>query len=188
MSDAPIPVRGAPPAPRPIEPLAFEQLTPALREQLDPRVRRLGYLGAFFAFGGRQPAALSAFTAYTEALKDALPARLSELVALTVSSWSGNEYEHPQHVALSRKLGFDETWIEAASGSGDLAALDDGDRAVRALVIAMVEPSGDPRPLLQPVVDLLGQDDAMAVLLLVGRYVAHGAVGRALGLQSPVET
>ena len=93
--------------------LAFEQLTPDLQSALAPRVERLGYLGDFFQHAAHAPDVLLHFVRMTEALKKALPDRLTETVALTIAVKSGNDYEKNQHERLSEKLGFSRDWIKA---------------------------------------------------------------------------
>ena len=94
-----------------IERLGLDDLPETLQELLRPRVERLGYLGEFFQAAGHQPEALAGFVAFTEALKQAMPASVTELVALTVSCELGNIYERNQHERLSLKLGLSIEWI-----------------------------------------------------------------------------
>src|SRR5213596_3824964 len=96
-----------------IQRLSAEEMPPELSERLRPRVERLGYLGEFFRCAAHQPAALISFMAFTDDLKQALPDRITETVALTVSTELGNAYERHQHERLSIKLGFGEAWIRA---------------------------------------------------------------------------
>src|SRR6267154_1580614 len=93
--------------------LEFDQLAPSVQKVLDARVKRLGYLGEFFKCSGHQPEILVPFMEMTEALKQALPDRLTELGALTVAALMANDYERNQHERLSRKLGFGEEWVAA---------------------------------------------------------------------------
>ena len=72
-----------------ITPLDLADLPDELRQQLSPRVRRLGYLGDFFRYCGHQPDALLHFNLFTEALKEALPPDLTETVALTIAAAAG---------------------------------------------------------------------------------------------------
>jgi alkylhydroperoxidase family enzyme len=95
--------------------LELDQLDPRVARVLEPRVKRLGYLGEFFKCAGHQPDALIAFMAFTEALKSALPDRLSEVVALTVAGVTGNDYEKHQHERLSVKLGFGADWVASVN-------------------------------------------------------------------------
>src|SRR5512143_1851057 len=93
--------------------LDMDQLPPPLAAALRPRVERLGYLGEFFQCAANVPDALLAFQQLTEALKAALPDRVTEVVALTVATRLGNDYERYQHERLCRTLGFDDGWIRA---------------------------------------------------------------------------
>jgi hypothetical protein len=168
---------------------SLDEMPPPLAEALRPRVARLGYLGEFFQCAANAPEALLAFQQLTEALKAALPDRVTEVVALTVATRLGNDYERHQHERLCRTLGFTDEWIaavEAGAPSG-MATLDDGDRAVQHLTLALLARGGqDVRRELEAVVERLGAAASMAVLLLVGRYVTHALAVNALELAPPV--
>src|SRR6266851_551133 len=96
--------------------LDLDGLPDDLRRHLAPRVQRLGYLGDFFRYCGHQPAALLHFYQFTEALKEALPADLTETAALTVAATTGNAYEQAQHERLSKRLGFPDEWTASLVG------------------------------------------------------------------------
>ena len=167
--------------------LSYDELDPSIREALRAKVERLGYLGEFFAVAGHQPAAITAFQAFTEALKQALPPELSEVVALCVASTLDNEYEQSQHERLASKLGFSDDWIEAAIGRRDPAPLSEAAQAARQLATSIVQgygrgAAGD----LAHAVDLLGEEHAVGVLLTVGRYIAHAVISNTLELKAPV--
>ena len=91
--------------------LEFEDLDPDLAKVLEPRVERLGYLGEFFKCTAHQPAALLSFNEFTENSKKGLPKRLVELIALSISTKIGNDYERNQHERLSVRLGFGREWV-----------------------------------------------------------------------------
>jgi alkylhydroperoxidase family enzyme len=164
-------------------------LTDALAERLAPRVRRLGYLGGFFAVGARQPSALAGFVDFTEALKESVPADLTELVALRVAHLLRNSYESAQHVALAGKLGYTPTWIEAVTaGDADSALLTPAQRAALRLAGVLVAHAGHrARAELRALVDECGEDLAVGVVLLVARYVAHAHAANAFELVNPLE-
>ncbi|MGH9086549.1 MAG: hypothetical protein ACRDYZ_00265 [Acidimicrobiales bacterium] len=167
--------------------LTFEELDPPLRTALAAKVERLGYLGEFFAVAGHQPAATTAFQRFTEALKAALPAELTEAVALGVAAALDNAYERTQHERLAAALGFPVGWIAAATGRGDPAVLGEAAGAARRLALAMLEDHGHGAAgELARAVDVLGEDQAAGVLLTVGRYVAHAVVSNTLELAAPV--
>lgn len=170
-----------------IKRLAYDDLEPALKETLRPKVERLGYLGEFFAVGGHQPTSTRLFQEFTESLKAALPAEITEVVALSVASTLHNEYEQAQHEQLSSKLGFSREWIEAAVGEGDESALSDASRAARSLALKIVATYGrGAAEQLSSAVDVLGEETAVGVLLTVGRYVAHAVIANTLELKAPV--
>ena len=163
-------------------------MPPALAAALKPRVDRLGYLGEFFQVAGNVPDALAGFNTFTEACKAALPPRITEVIALTVATATGNDYERHQHERLSLKLGFGEDWVRAVvARCGD--GLDDTERAVQALALRLVDGlgrDGSASAETAAVERLLPGTDLVAVLLTIGRYVAHAAVVNALGIQPPV--
>jgi hypothetical protein len=158
--------------------IGFDELDPELREVLRPRVERLGYLGEFFQCAAHQPAALIALNALTEQLRGALPDEDAEIVALTVASVTGNDYERHQHERLSLTLGFSRSWITS------VIALEEGG-IVQRTVLDLLADRGRGAD-----VDALaaerGDDIAIAVLLLTGRYLMHSTVVNALGLAPPV--
>ncbi|HEY3120658.1 MAG TPA: hypothetical protein VGL15_08545 [Vicinamibacteria bacterium] len=168
--------------------LAMEEMTPELQDRLRARVERLGYLGEFFRCAAHQPRALSSFLAFTEDLKEALPDELTELVALTVAARMDNAYERVQHERLSLKLGLGEDWIRSVLAlCPDQSSLLEAPRRVQELVIAMIERNGHATTReLAAVVRVIGHTQAVAVLLLVGRYVTHALFVNALELPPPV--
>ena len=80
----------------------------------------------------------------TEALKEALPDRLTEVGALTVAGAMGNAYERHQHERLSEKLGFGRDWVAAVNRLEPDAPgpMGDDERAVQRLALAVVERNG----------------------------------------------
>ena len=172
-----------------IKRLEFDELTPATQEVLRARVDRLGYLGEFFKCTGHQGDILVPFMEMTEALKKALPDRLTETGALTVARFMENDYERHQHERLSRKLGFDEAWISAVErlSPDDAAEMSDAERAAQRLVLAMLRQRGKGVSAeLEAAIDAIGPEGTIALLFLVGRYVTHAMIVNALGLQPPV--
>jgi len=171
--------------------LELEALPVELAAALRPRVERLGYLGEFFKCTAHQPKALLSFMAFTDDLKEALPDTLTELVALTVARVMQNDYERNQHERLCRKLGFADVWIQTVEAlqpeQGDL--LRDDERRVQRLVLMMLARQGcDVEAELAAVVATIGAPQAIAVLLLVGRYVTHSLIVNALALAPPVSS
>src|SRR4051812_14478332 len=168
--------------------VSLDEMPVALADALRPRVERLGYLGEFFQVAGNQPDALAGFNAFTEACKASLPPRLTELVALTVATATGNDYERHQHERLALTLGFGEDWVRAVIAlHGD--ELDETARAVQALALRLVDGlgrGGSASVQTAAVERLLPGRDLVAVLLTIARYVAHAAVVNALGIRPPV--
>jgi alkylhydroperoxidase family enzyme len=167
--------------------LSAETLPTDVADLLRPRVERLGYLGEFFTCAAHQPAALMSFMAFTEDLKRALPDRLTETVALTVSTELANAYERHQHERLCLKLGFGEEWIRAVEALDPAPLLSDVERGVQALTLAVLRRHGHGTGSeLEAVVSAIGHRQAIAVLMLIGRYVTHALMVNSLGLEPPV--
>jgi alkylhydroperoxidase family enzyme len=168
--------------------LSTEEMPPALASFLSPRVKRLGYLGEFFQCTAHQPEALLSFLEFTEHLKHALPNSLAEVVALSVAVLMDNDYERVQHERLSLKLGFSEQWLREV-----LSLAKDGPRilthhewTVQQLVIAVTKRGGrNTTPEFEAVARAIGPSHAMAVLMLIGRYVAHALIVNTLNLAPP---
>lgn len=167
--------------------LDLADLPDDLRRALTPRVQRLGYLGDFFRYCGHQPNALLRFYQFTEALKEALPADLTETVALTVAAAAGNDYERTQHERLAARLGFPGEWIAALTGDeAQPTGLSAGQRAARAVALAMLDRDWDRAQAdLGLLVESVGQRQAVGVLMMAARYLAHAAISNTLHLAAP---
>ena len=173
----------------PIERLEFDDLPAGLATRLAPRVERLGYLGEFFKCAAHQPTALAAFMDFTEAGKGALDERLVELVALTAAGWMGNAYERHQHERLCVRLGLGRDWIEAVNRlQPDKApVMSEQDRRIQKLVLTILDSKGHSAgPMFEQAVEQLGQESAVAILMVIGRYVTHGLIVNTLALAPPV--
>lgn len=158
-----------------------------LRGLLTPRVERLGYLGEFFQLAAHQPAALSGFVRFTEALKGALPWRLVETVALTVAAQTGNEYELVQHEILAARLGMSGREISALVAASVTAPPFAPEEVTAAgLARKVVSATGHGCDgLVAQLEDEIGTATAVGCLLLCGRYLAHAAISNAWRLPPP---
>jgi alkylhydroperoxidase family enzyme len=168
--------------------LSAEQMPPELATFLAPRIKRLGYLGEFFQCTAHQPEALLSFLRFTEQLKHALPDNLTETVALSVAKLMDNAYERVQHERLAVKLGFSREWIDEALslGANGYQALSTQEQAVQRLVIAGVRRGGrETSAELEAVIEAIGHEQAIAVLMLIGRYLSHALIVNALQLPPP---
>jgi alkylhydroperoxidase family enzyme len=163
--------------------ITYEALPPALRERFAPRVRRLGYLGEFFSVGAHQPGALGAFFDFTEALKAALPARLVEVIALTVSRALDNDYERVQHehLALTGILSADE--VRTLVALEDASAFAPAERAAIDLARTFAA-TPDPKAF-ERLRELTDDAVAVACAMTAARYLAHAAMARCWRLQAP---
>jgi len=171
--------------------LSMGELDPQLAEVLRPKVERLNYLGEFFQCTGHQPQALISFFTLTEDLKQALPDNLTELVALTIATKMQNTYERVQHERLALKLGFSENWARDVESLKANAAtqLSATEVRVQLLTIAIVDRNGHgTKAELEEVIKDIGHQAAIAVLMLIGRYVMHALIANSLELDPPVSS
>ena len=83
--------------------LELAAMRPDVQAYLAPRVARLKYLGELFKCLGHAPDVLLSFMGFTDALKEALPDRLTEAAVLTTATLMANRYERNQHERLSIK-------------------------------------------------------------------------------------
>lgn len=161
----------------------------ALAASLEPRVKRLGYLGEFFKCAAHQPRALAAFMDFTEASQEGLSKRLTELIALTCTARMGNPYERNQHERLCVRLGLGRDWVAAVNAlkpeSGSL--LTPEERGVQQLTLTVLETqgkaAGEP---FEEIFQRLGAPMAMSILMTIGRCVAHSLIVNTLALEPPV--
>jgi alkylhydroperoxidase family enzyme len=168
---------------------SFEDLPPLLQDELRAKFERLGYLGEFFQVCAGQPDALYHFNRFTEELKAALPANLVELLALTLSTWADNYYEQVQHERLSLKSGLSNDWVMAVKrlDPDQASALSETEKDVQRLALAMARTQGrDAQAELASVSRHLAPALQVAVLLTVGRYIAHSTICNTLKFDAPV--
>jgi hypothetical protein len=173
----------------PLPRLGLADFGPELAQRLEPRVKRLGYLGEFFQCAAHQPEALCAFMDFTESCKHGLPDRLTEVAALTVASWMGNAYERHQHERLSVRLGLGRDWVAGvvALQPDRATAIDAQDRQVQRLVLRILDTRGqDATAAFEDAVASFGPAAAIALLMVVGRYVTHALIVNTLALAPPV--
>lgn len=168
--------------------LEMDELEPQLRETLNPRVERLGYLGEFFKCTGHAPHVLRHFMEMTEALKKAVPDRVTEAVALTVAVKTGNDYERNQHERLCIKLGFGHDWVRQVEklDPENQSLMSEAERAAQAYTLAAMSRFGkDCMTEFERVLDALEVSEAVAVAMLVGRYITHAVAVNTLDLTPP---
>jgi carboxymethylenebutenolidase len=169
--------------------LDHAELAPTLRERLQPRIDRLGYLGDFFRLAAHQPEMLAGFIDFTEAGRQALPPEIAETVALSVATITRNDYERHQHEQLAVKLGFAKEWIERIERIDPDNDLPAGPRAVQAWIVAALDGYGHgSHEALVELVSALGPATAVGVVLLTGRYLAHATLVNSFGVRPPVSS
>ncbi|HUP07724.1 MAG TPA: hypothetical protein VMU47_11265 [Caldimonas sp.] len=160
-----------------------------LAEALAPRVTRLGYLGEWFRCAAHAPEVLLAFQTFTDALKDAVSARVAEAVVLTVATELGNDYERNQHERLSMRTGYGQDWIaEVEARDPDAAVLMSArERAAQRFALAVLRTRGTATHAeFEALLDHFQPDEAIAIAMLVGRYFTHSIGVHALRLAPPV--
>jgi alkylhydroperoxidase family enzyme len=168
--------------------IGIDQLDPIVRQRLQAKIDRLGYLGIFFQLTAHQPEALAAFIDYTDATKRALPDDLAEIVALTVATATANDYERHQHERLSVKLGLSQDWVAAVEVlDPDGAELTPDQRVTQRWVLAVLKAHGrNTESETDGLVRGLGPKAAIAVALMCARYVAHATIANSFAIQPPV--
>lgn len=168
--------------------LEFDQLPESIARLLAAKVERLGYLGEFFARTAHQEAALKAFIEFTDAAKGALEMRIVELIALTIAEMKDVAYERHQHERLAVKLGYGADWVRAVQAlDPEQAALADDERAVQRYLIRALETDGHGATgLLDAMVERLGHDDAVAVMMVMARYLGHAVMVSSMNIPAPV--
>ena len=170
--------------------LELDAMQADLQSYLKPRVARLRYLGELFKCMAHAPKVLLSFMHFTDALKDALPDRLAEVAVLTTATLMDNRYERNQHERLCIRLGYTPEWIEAVerlaptTEAGPLTAVEN---AVQRYVMAAVETRGlKAQREFAEVLEAVGESQAVALVMLVGRYITHAIAVNTLGLAPPV--
>lgn len=169
--------------------LQLDDMPPDLADYLAPRVRRLGYLGELFQVGAHAPDVLLTFMQFTEALKNALPDGLAETAVLTTATLMENTYERNQHERLCVRLGFGREWIGQVERLEPALAghMSEAERAVQAYVMAALATRGlRAQAEFDRLAALLPPAQAVAVAMLVGRYVTHALIVNTFGLMPPV--
>jgi hypothetical protein len=169
--------------------IEFADLPATLAAILEPRVKRLGYLGEFFKCTAHQPRALAAFIDFTEASQEGLSKRLIEVIALTCTIRMSNSYERNQHERLCVRLGFGRDWVAAVNALQPEAdsVLTAEERSVQRLALTVLETQGkSANALFEEAVQLLGPRLAMAALMVIARSAAHGLIANTLALEPPV--
>jgi hypothetical protein len=169
--------------------LEMDGLREDLAQYLGPRVKRLGYLGELFKCTGNAPDVILTFMHFTDALKEALPDRLTELGALTVASYMENRYERHQHERLSEKLGFPRSWISEVVllAPESTTLLTEVEKAVQIYALKALRTRGlDVDVEFAAMLSMLTASEAMAFVMLIGRYVTHAMVVNTLKLKPPV--
>jgi alkylhydroperoxidase family enzyme len=166
--------------------LGLEAIDPALSARLKPRVERLGYLGEFFQCAAHAPAALDAFIGFTEAAKHGLPENVVELIALTAATRLGNQYERNQHERLSIRLGLGRDWVAGVERCRP-DELTRAEATVQRYVLRALESCGrGAKAELDAMVGELGPEQAVAVMMVLGRYLVHALFVNSLELEPPV--
>lgn len=169
--------------------LEMDELDPRVADMLRPRVERLKYLGEFFKCAGNIPDVLYHFHMMTEALKEVLPTRLTEVVSLTVGKVMNNDYERHQHEQLSLKLGYGEDWVldVEACAPDDATKMAPEEILTQKYVLAALDNDGvGTAAIFDALAEAVGAEQAMAVIMLTGRYVSHALAINTLELAPPV--
>lgn len=169
--------------------LELEDMPEDLRQYLSPRVARLNYLGELFKYAGHAPDVLLSFMHFTDALKNTIPDRLTEVAVFTSAVLMSNSYERNQHERLSIRLGYTADWIAEVERliPEEATLMTREEKAVQRYVMVAIESRGiAARSEFEVLVDMLGSTQAVAMVMLVGRYITHALMVNTLGLHPPV--
>ncbi|MCW8831807.1 MAG: hypothetical protein OQK03_00620, partial [Colwellia sp.] len=142
-----------------------------------------------FKCAGHTPGVLLSFMDFTEELKKALPDRLTEVAVLTTATLMSNDYERNQHERLCIRLGYSSDWISEIEKLQPESAnlINDEEKVVQQYVIAAVETRGLKAQVpFTEMLALLGAEQAMTVVMLVGRYITHALTVNTLELAPPI--
>ena len=160
-----------------------------LRSYLEPRVARLKYLGELFKCAAHAPGVLLAFMQFTDELKKALPDELAETAVLTTATLMDNRYERNQHERLCVRLGYTAQWIAEVERlqPAEATLMSADQRVVQIYIIAAVRTRAlEVEREFDAMLERLGESQAMALVLLVGRYITHALTVNTLRLAPPV--
>ena len=169
--------------------LSFAELPNSIANLLRSKYQRLGYLGEFFARTAHQEEALVAFIQFTDAAKGALDFRLVELIALTIATRQEIAYEKNQHERLCIKLGYGRDWVAEVEtlGTHGNTLMSTAECLVQQFVLHAVHNNGrGSSQLLNQIVDQFGHEDAVAIQMVMARYVAHALLINCMDIAAPV--
>jgi alkylhydroperoxidase family enzyme len=169
--------------------LSFEDLPEKIAFQLKAKYQRLGYLGEFFARTAHQPEALAAFNEFTDSAKGALDLKMVELVALTVASMKHVTYEKNQHERLSIRKGYGRAWVEDVEKlePENTKRLGPEEILVQRFVVDAIRNDGESvTAQLDAVINALGYEDAIAIMMVMARYAAHALLVKSMDIGPPV--
>lgn len=164
-------------------------MPPALANYLEPRVKRLGYLGEMFKVGANAPEVLLDFMRFTESLKAAVPFDAGETVVLSVAALMRNDYERHQHERLCVRNGLSREWIAQVQTLEPqrTSLMTPAQRAAQAFALALVRSAGRGAGAeFDALAPHFTPAQAMALSFLVGRYMTHALIVNLLGLVAPV--
>ncbi len=169
--------------------LSFKELPEKIASQLEAKYERLGYLGEFFARSAHQPDALAAFNDFTDAAKGALDFKIVELIALTVATMKGVDYEKNQHERLCIRKGYGRDWVAGVEKlePESTTTLGREEKLVQRFVIDAVSNDGKSvTSQLDAVVDAFDYENAIAIMMVMARYTTHALLVNCMSIGPPV--
>jgi hypothetical protein len=168
--------------------VTFEEMPAELQELLSADTASTGHLGEFFERAAHQPDALIAFCAWTDALRDALPPRLVQTIALTVTTHtrSGTERAQQERAALAVGMTREEVRALERMRAGTCPSFSDEEVAAAALARCLLEDFGcGCESALLRLSRLIGEAATTACLMLAARHVASATMANAWTLRAP---
>jgi hypothetical protein len=100
-------------------------------------------------------------------------------------------YERVQHERLALKLGLSGAWIREVLSlqTSNTSELSELESLVQQLTRGVVERRGhNTNTELEAVIKATGHKQAIALLMLIGRYVMHALIANCLALEPPVSS
>jgi hypothetical protein len=109
-------------------------------------------------------------------------------VALSVAVLMGNASDQVQRQQFSLKVGFSEEWLRELLSlvSDGPAIISEQEWLVQQLMFAVTRRAGrNTTPEIEAVTRAIGPAQAIAVLMLIGRYISHALIVNTLKLAPP---
>ena len=144
--------------------------------------------GQLYARAACQPEALARLVDWSETLRTAVPPRMAQAIALTVSVRAGSAYQRLEHERLALACGLTEEEVQALE-AGNLSrapSLSEEEGAAAALTRCMLDNFGHGcEPAFLRLSRLVGEPTAVACLMIAASASSEAAMANVWGLELP---